>query len=546
MNRRILAIIIFLMGFVLVVLLFIQVYWIRNSLMLREANFTSGVEEAVSNVVLSLERMESGKRLRSFKESARLYRKIDSLNYLINKRYQELTGENTDASLQSRAKPKSAQEKKSWRTLRDLDTSLVIQENNSIQEETDSLNNQKLSRDQNIKPKVVNIEEDPKYKRLQKQRERVVEELMSRSLIYDAALGRFDEIIEMPLEKRIQPVIIDSMLSIELENKGIRTEYEFGIYDTKRDSLIFQKTGMFTQELLNKGFAVNLFPRQPSKDKAILLLYFPYERRYMLKQIWWLLLLSIILVGTFIAIFYKTISTILYQKKLSDMKNDFISNITHEFKTPVSTISIACEALTDSDIVKTPAVAANYIQIIADENKRLGTMAEKILMASVLEEGKLQLKLAPCSMHEIISDCVQKVTLQAKNAGGSIQTQFDALHDLVHGDKLHLTSVVINLLDNAIKYSPIKPTIKIKTYNHQQNFVFEVMDNGIGISKENQGMIFDKLYRVPTGNIHNVKGFGLGLSYTKAIVEAHKGSISVSSELKKGTTFTVVLPYFEP
>jgi two-component system phosphate regulon sensor histidine kinase PhoR len=164
----------------------------------------------------------------------------------------------------------------------------------------------------------------------------------------------------------------------------------------------------------------------------------------MLKQIWWLLLLSIILVGTFIAIFYKTISTILYQKKLSDMKNDFISNITHEFKTPVSTISIACEALTDSDIVKTPAVAANYIQIIADENKRLGTMAEKILMASVLEEGKLQLKLAPCSMHEIISDCVQKVTLQAKNAGGSIQTQFDALHDLVHGDKLHLTSVVIN------------------------------------------------------------------------------------------------------
>ena len=154
--------------------------------------------------------------------------------------------------------------------------------------------------------------------------------------------------------------------------------------------------------------------------------------------------------------------------------------------------------------------------------------------------------MVPCAMHEIITECVQKVGIQAETAGGSIQTSLQALHDMVRGDRLHLTSVIVNLLDNAIKYSPIRPTIRINTYNRDQNFVFEVIDNGIGISKENQGMIFDKLYRVPTGNIHNVKGFGLGLSYTKAIVEAHQGNISVSSELKKGTTFTVTLPNFEP
>jgi len=544
MNRRILAIIIFLMGFVLVVLLFIQVYWIRNALMLREAAFTAGVEEAVSNVVLSLERIESGKRLRSFKESARLYRKIDSLNYLIDKRYHELTGEDGSSAADVKARRKIIQDRKSWRTLRDLDTTSEFRENRNIQEELDSLIEPKQI--QTIQTRSVNIEDDPVYKRLQKQRESVVEELMSRSLIYDAALGRFDDIIEMPLEKRIQPGIVDSMLAVELQNKGIKTEFEFGIYDTRRDSLIYQKTGKFTQELLNKAFAVNLFPRQPGKDKAILLVYFTYERQYMVQQIWWLLLLSILLVGTFIAIFYKTISTILYQKKLSDMKNDFISNITHEFKTPVSTISLACEALNDPDVVKTPAMASNYIQIITDENRRLGTMAEKILIASVLEQGKLELNMVPCAMHEIITECVQKVGIQAETAGGSIQTSLQALHDMVRGDRLHLTSVVVNLLDNAIKYSPIRPTIRINTYNRDQNFVFEVIDNGIGISKENQGMIFDKLYRVPTGNIHNVKGFGLGLSYTKAIVEAHQGNISVSSELKKGTTFTVTLPNFEP
>ena len=544
MNRRILAIIIFLMGFVLVVLLFIQVYWIRNALMLREAAFTAGVEEAVSNVVLSLERIESGKRLRSFKESARLYRKIDSLNYLIDKRYHELTGEDGSSAADVKARRKIIQDRKSWRTLRDLDTTSEFRENRNIQEELDSLIEPKQI--QTIQTRSVNIEDDPVYKRLQKQRESVVEELMSRSLIYDAALGRFDDIIEMPLEKRIQPGIVDSMLAVELQNKGIKTEFEFGIYDTRRDSLIYQKTGKFTQELLNKAFAVNLFPRQPGKDKAILLVYFPYERQYMVQQIWWLLLLSILLVGTFIAIFYKTISTILYQKKLSDMKNDFISNITHEFKTPVSTISLACEALNDPDVVKTPAMSSNYIQIITDENRRLGTMAEKILIASVLKQGKLELNMVPCAMHEIITECVQKVGIQAETAGGSIQTSLQALHDMVRGDRLHLTSVVVNLLDNAIKYSPIRPTIRINTYNRDQNFVFEVIDNGIGISKENQGMIFDKLYRVPTGNIHNVKGFGLGLSYTKAIVEAHQGNISVSSELKKGTTFTVTLPNFEP
>jgi signal transduction histidine kinase len=230
------------------------------------------------------------------------------------------------------------------------------------------------------------------------------------------------------------------------------------------------------------------------------------------------------------------------QKKLSEMKNHFINNMTHEFKTPISTISLACEALRDKDIVKSGAVYDSYISMIDEENSRLSSMAEKILQSARLEKDKIALNKEQVDVHEIISEIMKNIQLQVENKGGKIVTQLNAEKHIFQADKVHFTNVLFNLLDNAGKYTPKNPEIVIKTENSYSGIIITIKDNGIGISKSNQKKVFEKLYRVPTGNIHNVKGFGLGLSYVKTIVEAHGGKITLDSELNKGTKVIITLP----
>ena len=224
------------------------------------------------------------------------------------------------------------------------------------------------------------------------------------------------------------------------------------------------------------------------------------------------------------------------------MKNDFINNMTHEFKTPIATVALACEALADKDINQTKELYDSYIGIIGEENKRLGTMAEKILQTAILEKGQLKLKPELVDIHHILQEVIKNIRIQVEIKDGSIMTQYDAASSYIEGDRLHLTNVFNNLLDNANKYSPRKPEIFVKTNSVYNGIEIVVSDNGIGISKTNQKKIFDKLYRVSTGNVHDVKGFGLGLSYVKFIVEKHGGGITVESELGKGTIFKVYLP----
>ena len=224
------------------------------------------------------------------------------------------------------------------------------------------------------------------------------------------------------------------------------------------------------------------------------------------------------------------------------MKNDFINNMTHEFKTPISTIALACEALKDNDIKKSDIIYNNYIGVINEENSRLGKMAEQILQTAVTEKGQLKLKIAQVDMHDIISQAVKSKIIAADEKGGNIEMQLKATKPVLNGDKVHLTNVIVNLIDNAIKYNLNKPHIIINTVNNNGSLLIRVQDNGIGISKSNQKKIFEKLYRVPTGNVHNFKGFGLGLSYVKATMELHNGNISVDSEPGKGSTFTLKLP----
>ena len=345
------------------------------------------------------------------------------------------------------------------------------------------------------------------------------------------------------IEEHLDPLVLDSLLQKEIRDKGIKTKFEYGVYSTEKDRLIIDKSGRYRNELEDEGFVFTLYPLEFSQSPNYLMIYFPYEIRYLLKQMASIIFISLILIVIILMLFIYVIKVIVWQKRLSEMKSDFINNMTHEIKTPISTISLACEALHDNEIKKNQMLADNYLKVINDENSRLGGIAEKILQAAAIEKDDFKLKREKVNIHELIDGVINNIGIQVEVKDGVIRRNYQASKEVISCDRMHMTSIFTNLLDNANKYTPRKPEIKILTENYMDGIKVCISDNGIGISKENQRKIFDKLYRVPTGNVHDVKGFGLGLSYVKSIVELHGGRITVDSELKKGSTFCIFLPF---
>jgi len=347
----------------------------------------------------------------------------------------------------------------------------------------------------------------------------------------------------LPYSTFLTREMLDSLIALEMNIRGIDTRFEFGIFKPEGLEYLIEKSSNYRKELIEKGYAKILFQTDIYTSPEYLLLYFPYEKQFLLTELWGMLLISIILIIVIVYSFTYTISTIFRQKRLSEMKTDFINNMTHEFKTPISTISLACEALGDRDLQKSDEVFISYVNMIREENKRLAGMAEKILQTAVIDKGQLKMKKEIINVHEIIMDVIKNLRIQVEIKDGEIISRLTATKPQIEGDKVHVTNLVYNLLDNANKYSPRKPLIRINTENAHDGIVIIIGDNGIGISRNDQKKIFDKLYRVPTGNIHEVRGFGLGLSYVKAIVEEHHGKISLESEVDRGTKFTVFLPF---
>jgi two-component system, OmpR family, phosphate regulon sensor histidine kinase PhoR len=243
-----------------------------------------------------------------------------------------------------------------------------------------------------------------------------------------------------------------------------------------------------------------------------------------------------------IAAFYVTVSALLRQKKLSEIKNDFINNMTHEFKTPLATISLAVDALRNEKVATDRDKSGYFTGIIKEENKRMNKQVETILQASLLDRQEQQLNLRALHANQFIEDAMENFRLQLEGRGGSSELQLNAKNDLIDADEVHFMNLITNLIDNAIKYSKDNLLIRIITHSTARNLVIRIEDNGIGMTKETQRRIFEKFYRAHTGNLHNVKGFGLGLSYVKTIVEAHHGKIRVDSMIGKGTTFTLEFP----
>ncbi len=348
---------------------------------------------------------------------------------------------------------------------------------------------------------------------------------------------------ESPQDK-ITPKQLDSLIKREFSKKGINTKYVYGVFNQRGQPVFYRDSSSkaFTQELLDIGFNIMILQGGFfDLNDLHLSIFFPKKSSYVFSKMWLIISVSVILILIVVYAFYYTVNTIFKQKQLSEIKNDFINNMTHELKTPISTIQLACEALKDPDMVDVEN-KDGFVDIIHSENKRLGDLVETVLKTAVLDKGKLKLKIASLDLNDLVGDVVNDFKLKIKQADGKITVQEDHLHSTIEGDHQHISNVIRNLIDNAIKYSSKPPEISIKIKEKAQSYCIQVADKGIGIKKENIDKIFDKLYRVPTGDVHDVKGFGLGLNYVKSIVEAHGGKVTVKSTYGKGSIFAVCFP----
>jgi two-component system, OmpR family, phosphate regulon sensor histidine kinase PhoR len=341
--------------------------------------------------------------------------------------------------------------------------------------------------------------------------------------------------------------VIDSLLTAELECLKIHEDYHYGVIDTSGYRMLFGDCNEeFVPQLLESRYQISLNSTRAYNGKPYMLsVHFPNEKQLIMRRMFiWLLLLSGMFMLVVIICFLWIIFTILQQKKLSEMKNDFINNMTHEFKTPISTISMAAEMMMKPSIIDSPERVHKYANIIFDENLRLRNQVEQTLQISVFDRSEFRLKKVRVDVHKVIENSIDVFSLIIKERNGSIEGRLDATEHHIMADEVHFINVISNLLDNAIKYSPEAPEVTVRTYNRDNGIVIIIQDKGVGISAENQKHIFKKFFRVHTGDIHSVRGYGLGLFYVKFVIEEHKGSINlVYSELQRGSTFEIYLPF---
>lgn len=349
-----------------------------------------------------------------------------------------------------------------------------------------------------------------------------------------------------PIEKRIDPTLLASLLKEEFQSNGVAMPYEYVVksYHQGEEKIIFGSTHYKKHH--GKEHQTPLFTNDLVTQKPYYLkVYFPRSQNHFLASTGIMVLPTIFLVLLIVGIFAYTIIIILKQKKLSEVKNDFINNMTHELKTPISTISLASQMLRDPSVASTPATIDRISGVIHDESKRLSMQVEKVLQMAIFNEGRLKMKFKSFDLHEVLTSSVKNFELRVQKENGHLSLNKQAEQCTILGDQVHITNVLFNLLDNAVKYSKGNPVIEVETHNRNGSIEVSVKDNGIGIAKEHQKQIFERFFRVPTGNVHDVKGFGLGLHYVSKIVEAHQGEITVESVLTKGTKFTISFPIKE-
>ncbi|MDX9931959.1 MAG: HAMP domain-containing sensor histidine kinase [Bacteroidales bacterium] len=550
-ETRLKTIIIAVSAVALIGIASIQYYYIRTAVHASEVTFDRNVNDVMSKIIFQMEKNEVASqvrsKLKSFSREQQLINTLDSLNQELFRSLQKIGIDSMRTDSIIRQTRNEISEKVAMNQygeyLKNVDTSKIKKD--VIIPRADSLLWMELPFA--LKEKKARADAHKNLKTIQEKRldelYRNVDRFLRRTYLIGDVMEDFFNINHFfPVESRIDSANLDSMIRSELAFRGITAEVVFGIYSTNRDTIILQSVPGFEERLRNSNFGYKLFPSDMFSSPDYLMLYFPHKRRYIYSEVSGMLMLSLFLVGVIAVSFFFILFNLLRQKRLSEMKTDFINNMTHEIKTPISTISLACEMLADQSASIDEEQRSGFIQIIADENKRLAAMAEKILQTAIIDQGRMDLKKEKTDIHRLIEKSVNNIKLWVNQKDGFVDVNLRAAHFFADVDPVHFENVIFNLLDNAIKYSPHHPQIFIGTENSNGHIVVTVRDNGIGIEKKELKKIFDSLYRVPTGNIHNVKGFGLGLCYVKAIISSHEGTINVESEVGRGTVFTIKIP----
>lgn len=346
---------------------------------------------------------------------------------------------------------------------------------------------------------------------------------------------------EGTIESRLPQMELDTVIQSEINLLQLNLPYEYSV-KTARGNYSLSSKG-FNSETPDKKYVGLLYPQDLITTPNFLVLYFTGQRSYIFRSVSLMAEVSLILIFLLLILSFISTYVIIRQKKLSEIKNDFVNNMTHELKTPISTISLASQMLADSTIPNNSEKLSHISGLIGDESKRLAIQVEKVLQMSILDQGQMKLKHNKLDIDQMLTKVVETFGLQLQQKNAKTILNLNSLNISIEGDNVHLTNVFYNLLDNALKYSKDEPIINISSKTVRQGVIIKIRDNGIGISKDHKKRIFEKFFRVPTGNIHNIKGFGLGLSYVKKIIDEHHGKVSVDSEINKGSEFTIFLPY---
>lgn len=479
----------------------IQVKWMRDTMELREAQFQRSVDNALFTVSDRLEHVEKLKDLKRHKAGRRLLRKLDELRQesLLQEEVEEEAIEGTE-----------------------LDTAPVAPE---------------PPMDPEMPDEPVTIEDGASTTVADGHGEE------HEAMIADMVRAILAKELSRDIRDRINTRLLDSLLSSELHASGVQPGYSYGVFTEKGEPVDIGVGGINDSLLSESRYKEKLFRHDLAGPSYYLHVVVPGQRGMLWRGMLPMLLTSALFMAIIVVAFFFTIRTIYQQRRISDIRNDLVNNLTHELKTPISTIGLACEALADPSMPKTEQQVRTFVNMIRDENKRLGSLVENVLQSAVLESGHMVLKRVDLDVHALIQDVVRSSNIQVSRRNGRIDQELKAEIHHVNGDRIHLTNLLYNLIDNAVKYAEQEPRIRIGTANNDEGVTISVTDNGIGIAPSEQRKIFDRLYRVPTGNLHNAKGFGLGLSYVRTVVERHGGRIKLESAPGRGSTFHIFIPF---
>ncbi len=499
-------------------LLLVQAQWVKNALRLKQQQFSQMVNNALGDVIIGLENQETKLRVAHEMDP---YRDSIPIDMLIKQQNPEIQGVVSYGSSSIYYYHNRESDEIETREVHFGDTIYFSGEDES----------QALNYTFSIHEPNINIIKN-----------RIIEErskLLNKSMIVEKIMG---QMMENPLqiEERVLPNQLYQAIDYELKRRGLDLDFEFAI--RKPDNSNFYKTPGFEKYTRSEVFQWQLFPGDLIPKKNFLTLYFPKNRSFLFKSLGWMGISSTVLIFIILLIFTGTLYIIFKQKRLSEIKTDFVNNMTHELKTPISTISLASQMLTDKNIARDEKNIDHLSTVINEEGKRLGYQVEKVLQMAIFDKGEIKMNITSADAHDLLRNVADNFSLQLQNKNGNLNIDLKANNSNIAVDEVHFMNVFSNLIDNAIKYCKVEPEINISTQSEKSHLLISITDNGIGISKDNLSRIFTKFYRVSTGNVHNVKGFGLGLSYVKTIVEAHNGSIKAESQVNKGTTFKIRFP----